>query len=95
VQTEGWHFRFCRLAEKNLVPDGLQNTSLQMDGPFAYHDLEECMKLVNDYTDAVPRFSVMASMGHLSFNFEYGHEPLRAGIAEEKPCRYEGATLEF
>jgi RNA-splicing ligase RtcB len=45
-----------------MLPDGLQDSSLRTDGPYAYRDLDA---LIRDYVEVTSRFSVVAYMGHL------------------------------
>jgi RNA-splicing ligase RtcB len=48
-----------------LIPDGIEDTSLRTDGPFAYRDLDECLVMIREYVEVVTRFGVIAYMGHL------------------------------
>jgi len=48
-----------------LLPDGIDDTSLRTDGPFAYRDLDECLDLLSGYIEVVARFGVIGYMGHL------------------------------
>jgi len=64
-KPHGDAFDFEMLRKRILIPDCVQNASLRTEGPFAYRDLDECMKLINGYVEEVSRFSVIANMGHL------------------------------
>jgi len=48
-----------------LIPDGVEDTSLRTDGPFAYRHLDECLDLIGEYIEIVARFEVVGYMGHL------------------------------
>ncbi|HEY2859117.1 MAG TPA: RtcB family protein [Terracidiphilus sp.] len=58
-------FDYEKLRSAVLIPDGIEDSSLRTDGPFAYRDLDECLALISDYIDEVSRFSVIGYMGHL------------------------------
>jgi RNA-splicing ligase RtcB len=58
-------FDYERLRNAVLIPDGVENSSLRTDGPFAYRDLDECLELISDYIDIEARFAVIGYMGHL------------------------------
>lgn len=58
-------FDYDRLRRAVLIPDGIEDSSLRTDGPFAYRDLDECLMLISEYIDVVSRFSVVGYMGHL------------------------------
>jgi RNA-splicing ligase RtcB len=58
-------FDFDRLRSSVLIPDGVANSSLRTDGPFAYRDLDECLGLISQYVEVVSRFTVVGYMGHL------------------------------
>jgi RNA-splicing ligase RtcB len=59
------NFDFAGLRNKVLIPDGVEDSSLRTDGPFAYRDLDECLMLIDGYVEEVSRFKVIAYMGHL------------------------------
>jgi RNA-splicing ligase RtcB len=58
-------YDFASLRKRVLIPEGVENTSLRTDGPFAYRDLDECLALIDDYVEVVTRFGVIGYMGHL------------------------------
>ena len=58
-------FDFERLRETVMLPEGISNSSLRTEGPYAYRELDECMELVKDYVREIQRFAVVAYMGHL------------------------------
>jgi hypothetical protein len=58
-------YDYDRLRSAILIPDGVENSSLRTDGPFAYRDLDECLALIGDYVDVEARFAVIGYMGHL------------------------------
>jgi RNA-splicing ligase RtcB len=58
-------FNYDRLRSTVLIPDGVENSSLRTDGPFAYRDLDDCLELIREYVDVDARFAVIAYMGHL------------------------------
>jgi len=64
-KPHGDAFDFGALRERILIPTSVQDASLRTEGPFAYRDLDECMGLIEDYVEAVSRFSVVGYMGHL------------------------------
>jgi len=61
--ADAYDYRLLR--ESVLIPDGVEDTSLRTDGPFAYRDLDECLELIGDYIEVVARFGVIGYMGHL------------------------------
>ncbi len=58
-------FDFARLRKSILIPDGVEDSSLRTDGPFAYRDLDECLSLIDRYVEVMSRFAVIGYMGHL------------------------------
>lgn len=58
-------FDYGRLRRSVLIPDGVADSSLRTDGPFAYRDLDECLALISRYVEVVSRFTVVGYMGHL------------------------------
>jgi RNA-splicing ligase RtcB len=58
-------YDYRSLRSSVLIPDGVEDTSLRTDGPFAYRDLDECLDLIGDYIEVVARFGVIGYMGHL------------------------------
>jgi hypothetical protein len=58
-------YDYSSLRSSILIPDGVDNSSLRTDGPFAYRDLDECLSLIGDYIEVVARFGVIGYMGHL------------------------------
>lgn len=58
-------YDFAALRKSILIPDGVENTSLRTDGPFAYRNLDECLALIKDYVEVITRFGVIGYMGHL------------------------------
>ncbi len=58
-------FDFEELRAQILMPDGIENSSLRTEGPYAYRDLEECLMLIDAYAEEVERFKVVGYMGHL------------------------------
>ena len=58
-------FDYAGLRRSILIPSGIEDASLQTDGPFAYRDLDECLKLIEPYADVVERFAVVGYMRHL------------------------------
>ncbi|MEQ1824170.1 MAG: RtcB family protein, partial [Fimbriimonadaceae bacterium] len=58
-------YDFDAMRRMIMLPDGLQDSSLRTDGPYAYRDLDECLALIRDYVEVTNRFSVVAYMGHL------------------------------
>lgn len=58
-------FDYDRLRSAVLIPDGIEDSSLRTDGPFAYRDLDECLDLISDYIGVEARFAVIGYMGHL------------------------------
>ena len=58
-------YDYSSLRRSILIPEGIEDTSLRTDGPFAYRDLDECLDLIRDYVEVVARFSVVGYMGHL------------------------------
>lgn len=59
------HFDFATMRKKILIPTGVEDSSLRTDGPFAYRDLDECLRLIEPYVEPVMRFGVIGYMGHL------------------------------
>jgi RNA-splicing ligase RtcB len=58
-------FDFAELRARVLLPDGLADSSLRTEGPFAYRDLDPCLELLADFQALVERFAVIGYMGHL------------------------------
>jgi RNA-splicing ligase RtcB len=58
-------FDYEQLRSAVLIPDGVEDSSLRTDGPFAYRDLDDCLALISEYVDEVSRFAVVGYMGHL------------------------------
>jgi len=58
-------YDFEALRKSILIPEGIDDTSLRTDGPFAYRDLDECLGLLSGYIEVVARFGVIGYMGHL------------------------------
>jgi hypothetical protein len=59
-------YDFDALHDRVLIPDRVSNASLRTDGPFAYRDLEPCLRLLDPYIEeVVERFRVIGYMGHL------------------------------
>ena len=48
-----------------MLPSDFNFHSLRTEGPQAYRDLDDCMRLIDDYVSIVERFEVVAYMGHL------------------------------
>jgi RNA-splicing ligase RtcB len=58
-------YDFDKLRKSIAIPDGVEDSSLRTDGPFAYRDLDECLGLISEYIEVVERFGVVGYMGHL------------------------------
>jgi len=58
-------FDYTSFRKSVLIPDGVEDSSLRTDGPFAYRDLDECLELIKGYVEVVGRFAVVGYMGHL------------------------------
>jgi len=58
-------YDFKGMRDQILIPERVQDASLRTDGPFAYRNLDDCLALLDGYTEVVERFSVIAYMGHL------------------------------
>ncbi len=58
-------FDFAQLRRSILLPDGIADSSLRTEGPFAYRDLDECLLLLDGFVEVQKRFRVIAYMGHL------------------------------
>jgi RNA-splicing ligase RtcB len=58
-------FDYAGLRRSILIQEGIEDSSLRTDGPFAYRDLDECLDLIRDYVTVVARFGVVGYMGHL------------------------------
>lgn len=58
-------YDYAGLRRSVLIPDGVEDSSLRTDGPFAYRELDECLGLIDDYVEVVGRFGVVGYMGHL------------------------------
>jgi RNA-splicing ligase RtcB len=58
-------YDFSRLRKEILLPQGIDDSSLRTDGPFAYRDLDECLALISEYVEVEARFGVIGYMGHL------------------------------
>jgi hypothetical protein len=58
-------FDFAELRQKVLIPQGVDDSSLRTDGPYAYRDLDECLLLIEDYFEVDQRLTVIGYMGHL------------------------------
>lgn len=53
------------LRKRVVIPTDIDNSSLRTEGPFAYRDLDACLKLLTGYVELIERFAVVAYMGHL------------------------------
>lgn len=58
-------FDFAALRRSIILPEGLEDSSLRTEGPFAYRDLDECLLLLEGFVEVQQRFHVLAYMGHL------------------------------
>lgn len=58
-------FDFEDLRSRILMPDGIEDSSLRTEGPYAYRDLDECLMLIDGYVEEIQRFRVIGYMGHL------------------------------
>ncbi|TWT85495.1 RNA-splicing ligase RtcB [Posidoniimonas polymericola] len=58
-------YDFAALRARGLLPTGLADASLRTDGPFAYRDLDDCLRLIDGYVETVARYAVVGYMGHL------------------------------
>jgi RNA-splicing ligase RtcB len=58
-------FDFAELRRSIMLPEGLSDSSLRTEGPFAYRDLDECLLLLEDFIEVEERYRVLAYMGHL------------------------------
>jgi RNA-splicing ligase RtcB len=58
-------FDYASLRKSVLIPDGVEDSSLRTDGPFAYRDLDECLSIITEFVEVVTRFGVVGYMGHL------------------------------
>jgi RNA-splicing ligase RtcB len=58
-------YDYAKLRSSILIPDGVEDSSLRTDGPFAYRDLDDCLGLISEYIEVVERFGVVGYMGHL------------------------------
>jgi RNA-splicing ligase RtcB len=58
-------YDYAKLRNSILIPDGVEDSSLRTDGPFAYRDLDDCLDLISEYIEVVERFGVVGYMGHL------------------------------
>jgi hypothetical protein len=58
-------YDYAGLRNSVLIPDGVEDSSLRTDGPFAYRDLDECLDLIREYVTVIERFGVIGYMGHL------------------------------
>jgi RNA-splicing ligase RtcB len=58
-------FDFSQLRRSVILPEGLEDTSLRTEGPFAYRDLDECLLLLEGFVEVQERYRVLAYMGHL------------------------------
>jgi RNA-splicing ligase RtcB len=58
-------FDYANLRDSVLIPDGVEDSSLRTDGPFAYRDLDECLSFITEFVEVVTRFGVIGYMGHL------------------------------
>jgi len=58
-------FDFAGLRKRVLLPDGLEDSSLRTEGPFAYRDLDPCLELLAGFVTLVERYAVIGYMGHL------------------------------
>jgi RNA-splicing ligase RtcB len=58
-------YNYADLRKAVLIPDGIDDSSLRTDGPFAYRDLDECLALIDGFVVVVQRFAVVGYMGHL------------------------------
>jgi RNA-splicing ligase RtcB len=59
------HFDFDALREEVLIPDLISNRSLRGEAPYAYRDLDPCLKQLDDYAEVVECFEVIGYIGHL------------------------------
>jgi RNA-splicing ligase RtcB len=53
------------LRKKVLLPSGMDVASLRTEGPFAYRDLDSCLKLLTPYIEVLDRLQVVGYMGRL------------------------------
>jgi len=58
-------FDFTQLRQKLIIAEGITDSSLRTDGPYAYRDLDECLDLISGYAEPTVRFSVIGYIGHL------------------------------
>jgi len=58
-------YDFAELRRRVLLPDGLADSSLRTEGPFAYRDLDPCLELLDGFVTLIERYSVIGYMGHL------------------------------
>lgn len=58
-------YDYHALRNQLMIPEGIEDTSLRTDGPFAYRDLDACLGLLAGYVTLVERFAVVGYMGHL------------------------------
>lgn len=58
-------YDYASLRKRVMIPERVDNASLRTEGPFAYRDLDDCLKLLSGYVDLIERFAVIGYMGHL------------------------------
>jgi RNA-splicing ligase RtcB len=58
-------YDYRRLRTNVLIANGIEDSSLRTESPFAYRNLEECLLLLKGYIEEIERFSVVGYMGHL------------------------------
>jgi RNA-splicing ligase RtcB len=58
-------YDYGSLRKRVMIPERVDNASLRTEGPFAYRDLDDCLKLLSGYVDLIERFAVIGYMGHL------------------------------
>lgn len=58
-------YDFASLRRRVLLPDGIADSSLRTEGPFAYRDLDRCLELLAGFVTVAERFAVIGYMGHL------------------------------
>jgi RNA-splicing ligase RtcB len=58
-------YDFGALRKRVAVASGIQDASLRTDGPFAYRDLDVCLKLLDGFVHEIERFAVVGYIGHL------------------------------
>ncbi len=58
-------FDFGALRRRVLIPRRIRDSSLRGDGPYAYRDLDDCLRLLAAYAELVEQYAVIGFMGHL------------------------------